>query len=256
MTTDDFMALTLDVWEIPPESARRVGHPAPFPVELPEQLIRLYTYADDLVLDPFMGSGSALVAAARLGRRYVGYDLDPTYVDIARRRVAIEGAPVDVSTLLADPVKGAKKLAEETLVAAGFTITARNRRIKRTGAAVSFVAEDSEGHPWVFEVAGAATSHRGGLARTDAVWRTLGRLSAVHDHVPGPLVVLSPQLPRKGSEGDLAFARPGRRRSSTRSTCGCPIRGSGSPRTPPAGTATAPALGFWSAQDLAAPLSG
>ena len=82
--TDDFMALTLDVWSIPPESARRVGHPAPFPVELPEQLIRLYTFPDDLVLDPFMGSGSALVAAARLGRRYVGYDLDPAYVEIAR----------------------------------------------------------------------------------------------------------------------------------------------------------------------------
>ena len=82
------MALTLDLWSIPPESARRVGHPAPFPVELPEQLIRLYTFADDLVLDPFMGSGSTLVAAGRLGRRYVGYDLDPAYVEMARRRVA------------------------------------------------------------------------------------------------------------------------------------------------------------------------
>ena len=93
LLTEDFMALTLDIWPIPPESARRVGHPAPFPVELPEQLIRLYTFKDDLVLDPFMGSGSALVAAARLGRRYVGYDLDAEYVAIARRRVAEESAP-------------------------------------------------------------------------------------------------------------------------------------------------------------------
>ena len=91
LMTDDFLALTLDVWEIPAESARRVGHPAPFPVELPEQLIRLYTFKGDLVLDPLMGSGSALVAAARLGRRYVGYDLDAQYVEIARRRVAEEG---------------------------------------------------------------------------------------------------------------------------------------------------------------------
>jgi len=88
LMTDDFLALTLDVWDVPTESARRVGHPAPFPVELPEQLIRLYTFEHDLVLDPFMGSGSALVAAARLGRRYAGYDLDPEYVAIARRRVA------------------------------------------------------------------------------------------------------------------------------------------------------------------------
>ena len=67
LPADDFMALTLDIWSIPPESARRVGHPAPFPVELPEQLIRLYTFRHDLVLDPFMGSGSALVAAASAG---------------------------------------------------------------------------------------------------------------------------------------------------------------------------------------------
>ena len=77
IATEDFMALTLDVWQTPSESARRVGHPAPFPVELPEKLIELYTFVDDLVLDPFMGSGSTLVAASRLGRRYVGYDLDP-----------------------------------------------------------------------------------------------------------------------------------------------------------------------------------
>ncbi len=87
LMTEDFMAMTLDIWSIPPESARRVGHPAPFPVELPEQLIRLYTFKGDLILDPFMGSGSALVAAARLGRRFVGYDLDDSYVEIARRRV-------------------------------------------------------------------------------------------------------------------------------------------------------------------------
>ncbi len=256
LTTEDFMSLTLDVWEIAPESARRVGHPAPFPVELPEKLIALYTYTDDLVLDPFMGSGTALVAAARMGRRYVGYDLDPMYVDIARRRVAIEGAPVEVATLLADPVKGAKKLAEETLVAAGFTITARNRRIKRTGASVSFVAEDSDGRPWVFEVAGAATSHRGGLTRTDVVWRTLGRLSAVRGHVPGPLVVLSPQLPRKGSEGDLALRAAGPTAFFDAIDLRLPDARERLAAYATGGHRDAPAIGFWSAQDLAAPLTG
>ena len=67
-----------------------MGHPAPFPVELPQRLIELYTYRDDLVLDPFLGSGSTAVAAARTGRRWAGYDTDPTYVDQARRRVAAE----------------------------------------------------------------------------------------------------------------------------------------------------------------------
>ena len=95
VTTDDFLALTLDVWSIPAESARRVGHPAPFPVELPERLIRLYTFAGDLVLDPFMGSGSTLVAAAQLGRRYVGYDLDAGYVELARHRVDEAELPGD-----------------------------------------------------------------------------------------------------------------------------------------------------------------
>ncbi len=76
------------MWEIRPERAKRVNHPAPFPVELPERFIRLYTYVDDVVLDPFLGSGSTAVAAVKNGRRYVGYDTDPDYVAIAEARVA------------------------------------------------------------------------------------------------------------------------------------------------------------------------
>src|SRR4051812_46647051 len=116
LMTEDFMALTLDLWSIPPESARRVGHPAPFPVELPEQLIRLYTFKNDLVLDPFMGSGSALVAAAKLDRRYVGYDTDPDYVEISRRRVTeatTELAPATHSTHTLAPIAPPSGLAEE-----------------------------------------------------------------------------------------------------------------------------------------------
>ena len=88
ISKEEFLSSTLDVWEIRPERARRVNHPAPFPVELPERFIRLYTYVDDVVLDPFLGSGSTAVAAVGTGRHYVGYDLDPEYVAIAEARVA------------------------------------------------------------------------------------------------------------------------------------------------------------------------
>lgn len=84
---DEFLASTLSIWEVPPESARRVGHPAPFPVELAERVIRLYSYVDDVVLDPFNGSGSTCIAAALNGRRYVGYDIDEKYCQLAESRL-------------------------------------------------------------------------------------------------------------------------------------------------------------------------
>ena len=87
---DEFMDATTDVWEIPAESATRVGHPAPFPVELPERLIDLYTYRGDLVLDPFMGAGTTAVAAVRTGRHYLGFDTDDGYLQVARQRIARE----------------------------------------------------------------------------------------------------------------------------------------------------------------------
>ena len=97
-TADEFMDATLDVWELAPESATRVGHPAPFPVELPQRLIDLYTYEGDVVLDPFMGSGTTAVAAVRTGRHYLGYDTDEAYVKAARER-----ADAEVARVQADP---------------------------------------------------------------------------------------------------------------------------------------------------------
>ena len=88
IATEEFLAATLDVWDIPAESASRVGHPAPFPVELPRRLIELYTYEDDLVLDPYIGSGTTAVAAVTTGRHYVGFDTDDSYVALADERVA------------------------------------------------------------------------------------------------------------------------------------------------------------------------
>lgn len=92
---EDFMTSTLSVWEIPAESASRVNHPAPFPVELPRRFIELYSYADELVLDPFVGSGTTAVAALETGRRYVGFDIDAEYVELAERRIAEATAHLD-----------------------------------------------------------------------------------------------------------------------------------------------------------------
>jgi len=85
---EEFMAATLSIWEIPPESAKRIGHPAPFPVALIERLIRLYTYKDDVVLDPFLGSGTSAVAAINTNRHYVGYDIDKNYIKLSETRIA------------------------------------------------------------------------------------------------------------------------------------------------------------------------
>lgn len=85
--TEEFLEATIDVWEMPTESATRIGHPAPFPVSLPRRIIELYTYRGDLVLDPFMGSGTTAVAAVETGRHYVGYETDAGYVELAGRRI-------------------------------------------------------------------------------------------------------------------------------------------------------------------------
>ena len=87
ITRDQFMEWTKSVWTMNPESARRVGHPAPFPLELPARLVQLYTFAGDVVLDPFMGSGTTALAALQAGRRYVGYDTSEEYVTLAQKRL-------------------------------------------------------------------------------------------------------------------------------------------------------------------------
>jgi site-specific DNA-methyltransferase (adenine-specific) len=88
ITRDQFMEWTKSVWMMSPESAKKVGHPAPFPVELPYRLIQLYTFTGDIVLDPFMGSGSTAIAALKSGRKYVGYEIDPKYIQSAEERIA------------------------------------------------------------------------------------------------------------------------------------------------------------------------
>ncbi len=84
---EQFMEWTKSIWTLNPESAKKVGHPAPFPVELPYRLIQLYTYKSDVILDPFIGSGSTAIAALKSERAFVGYEVNPEYVRLAEERV-------------------------------------------------------------------------------------------------------------------------------------------------------------------------
>jgi DNA modification methylase len=87
ISRDEFLELTKSVWTFPAVSARSVGHPAPFPVELPHRLIQLYTFEGDIVLDPFMGSGQTAIAALKGSRHYIGYEVDSDYIRLAEKRI-------------------------------------------------------------------------------------------------------------------------------------------------------------------------
>ena len=275
ISTDEFLDATLDVWDIRPESARRVGHPAPFPVELPQRLIELYTFRGDLVLDPFLGSGSTAVAAVRKARRYVGYDTDPTYVAIARQRVdEQQRAEEDRAgphrrparpTVLTEPAgatdlrsrgseegKAAQALAVDIVAAAGFEIVERQRRIPGVGILVDVMARDADGGSWYFDVTGTFTANRNGLLRADTLWKALGRVSVLGACGIRPVVLLSTDLPSRRSAGDKALRTVGadvvhdvmdmldatdRDRLAAYAAGGCRAR---------------PLPGFWSASELAA----
>lgn len=217
VSEDEFMESTTDIWHMQPESAHRVGHPAPFPVELPERLINLFTYRDDVVLDPFIGSGTVAVAAVLAGRRYVGYDTDARYVAAARERVAAldgpdesrgvavpatpEAAPAEDDALRAAVRAGkqAKEIAHTLLQESGFRVVARDQRVAG-GVDVSFVAIDARGGRWLFDVAGTFTSGRGGLRRSDAVWKALSKAAVIRSAEGGgcSLVFLTTALPGAG----------------------------------------------------------
>lgn len=229
ISTDEFLDATLDVWEIPPESARRVRHPAPFPVELPQRLIELYTFAGDLVLDPFLGSGSTAVAAVRTGRRYAGYDSEPEYLAVAQRRIAEEMAGrsrdevahASAPTLRTAPAgtdrwtcstsdgRAAHAFAGDVVTAAGFSIVGRDHRIPGVGIRIDIVAEDANGERWYFDVTGAFTSTPEGLRKADTLWKCLGRASVLRTCGVAPVVLLSSDLPPKRSTGDQALRKIG-----------------------------------------------
>ena len=229
---DEFMEATTDLWEIAPERASRVGHPAPFPVELPERLIHLFTYRDDLIVDPFMGSGTTGVAAVSTGRRYVGYDTDPEYAAAAEARISAardrhDDAASQTGTTIprvvlsalpapADPSeafqvravregRAARDLAREALEVCGFTDIEASVALPG-GVDVNFAARDAAGHTWYFDVSGGFTSNRPGLKRTDTLWKAIGKAAVLHQQQPSvPLVLLTTDAPTSRSAGAEAL---------------------------------------------------
>ncbi len=232
ISRDEFMEATTDLWEISPESATKVGHPAPFPVELPRRLIELYTYEGDVVLDPFIGSGSAAIAALQTRRHFVGFDTDREYVVAAEQRIAeerqrLEAADdhasipfrvelpavrpaVDSEDLYAQAVREgrqSKELAGALLEWCGFTDIRADVRQRGLGLTLSFVATDQTGADWAFDVSGAFTSNRTGLRRADALWKSLGRAAVLRGGGAGlPLVLLTTDAPARGTPGHQALA--------------------------------------------------
>jgi len=229
---DEFMEATMDVWDMPPESATRVGHPAPFPVELPLRLIELYTYVGDLVVDPFMGSGTTAVAALKSGRHYACYDTDESYVEAARERVdkarrelLEERGPAPAGQFVPNiplPIgkdvhhqsravqegQRAKEIARAVLKDCKFKNIQEERRFGN-GVEVNFVAKDAKGQKWFFDVSGAFTSTRAGLKRTDTVWKSLGRAAALKASPKVGnyrLVFLTTDLPPRASAGNQALS--------------------------------------------------
>jgi DNA modification methylase len=231
ISRDEFLEATTDLWEMAPESATRVGHPAPFPVELPKRLIELYTYEKDVVLDPFMGSGTTAVAALRTRRHFIGFDTDRSYVNRAKLRIAAERERLGrTDDLASTPLRAylpavrssnesvnfparaiqegrqAKDFARLLLESSEFVDIRSDVKLSRMGIELSFLAFDQTGGEWAFDVSGAFSSSRAGLRRTDTLWKALAKAAVLHQGRGDlPLVLLTTDAPTPGSAGAVAM---------------------------------------------------
>jgi hypothetical protein len=231
ISRDEFLEATTDLWEMPPESATRVGHPAPYPVELPKRLIELYTYQDDVVLDPFMGSGTTAVAALRTGRHFIGFETDRPYATRATKRIAEEKVRLrqeDAATMahrvhlpairsteedLDFPASAiregrqAKDFARSLLESCEFADIRSDVKYSRLGVELSFVAFDQTGQEWGFDVSGTFSSSRAGLRRSDTLWKALAKAAVLHQGPRDlPLILLTTDAPTPGSAGFAALS--------------------------------------------------
>lgn len=126
ITKENFIEWTKSIWTFNAESAKRIGHPAPFPEELPYRLIHLYSFKNDVVLDPFMGSGTTAIAALKCDRKFVGYDNNPKYITLAEKRIE----PIISQIKISFKENGNEKLMK---IAEGSAnkVYAKNKKIKK-----------------------------------------------------------------------------------------------------------------------------
>jgi hypothetical protein len=187
---------------------------------LPERLIHMNTYEGELVLDPFMGSGTTGVAAVRTGRHFVGYDTDAGYAAAATARIGRERAVPQVQLRARDgrvtePVEGgwaAKDLAKSLLADAGFRDVTDEGKVL-PGVEPTLAAVDSKGRRWWFEVVGGRTTNRPGAQRIELLWRAIAKGAVVHEADPtARFGVLTTGLPASASGGSAlkAVTGPGR----------------------------------------------
>lgn len=219
MTRDAFLTYSTDVWRFEPESATRVGHPAPFPVELPRRLINFYTYKGDLVLDPFIGSGTTAVAALETERSYAGFDLFPEYVAIADERIEqtkirlksekdVPGMTISFKRFTEEyrDIQGqhqheeeykeqfnnfqrrateqgtmAQQLGKDLIEACGFHIIESPKKFRSLGVEINVFATSQSGARYYFDISGAFSGERPGLKRTDTLWKALGKASVLKE---------------------------------------------------------------------------
>ncbi len=253
LTNDEFLDVTKDVWELEPASAKRVGHPAPFPVDLPRRLIELYTYVGDIVVDPFCGAGTTLLAAARTARVGVGYDTDPAYVALSMERLSSDAAPERDEAHAAAVEEGRKvtDIAAARLADAGFEITKTKPALRGLGISYDFLAVDARGFAYWVDVSGAFTVARSGLERSDGLWHVLGRLHVLEaTHPTARVLVLTPHpVSPTSTTGKTLRAVGPRSLHDVISLSDAPdldrlaVYGSGNAN---------PIAGFWTAADLSA----
>ncbi len=208
LSNDEFLEAACDHWRIGSVSAEEES----FPVDLVKRLIDLYSYEGDIVLDPFAGSGSTLVAAAASGRIGVGYDADAQNVEHGQQRLACEVGPLlrrrKKYLQVVSLASSAKDIARTALEEAGFfVLESKKHRTAAECVLFDFCIRNTYGQSWWVDVVGGYNSVNPGLADVHAAVEFIGRTAiASGSEKAYPVLALTSALPLQGSKAQKALA--------------------------------------------------